>query len=241
MSGTTAYVAAGFEGCAVDLSDPQHPKQTAWFDIKRGYANKVIVSGNTAYLSAHLDTEHGLSIFDISTPTQLRKIGGLIAEAEVYNGVAFRSIAMSGNVILVAGEWNDVAIDVSNPAKPILASIIPNENVNVAAMGNILVEVSNREMRTLDISDPYAMRQLSKLNRDASGEGIVFYDQNTILASADQGIMVIDISNPAVLKKVSSLKVPGETVFEIFIQGQRAYLSALDNGIHIVDLTDLKN
>ncbi len=240
MSGTTAYVAAGFGGMrTIDLSDPLHPKQTAWFDTKRGYANKVIASEKYAYLSAHLDTEHGLSIFDISTPTQPQKISGLIAEEFVYNGVAFRSIAKSGNTILVAGEWNDVAIDVSDPKKPVLASVIPNENVNAAAMGDILVEVSNNQVRALSFSDPYAMQQLGTLNRDAAGEGIAFYNQNTILVSADQGIMALDISNPAAMKNLSNLKVPGETVFEIFIVGQRAYLSALGNGIHIVDLTNL--
>ena len=240
MSGTTAYVAAGLGGMrAIDLSDPTHPKQTAWFDTKRGYANKVIASDKYAYLSTHLDAAEGLSIFDISTSTQPLKISGLIAEEFVYNGVAFRSIAKSGNTILVAGEWNDVAIDVSDPKKPVLASVVPNENVNAAAMGDILVEVSNNQVRTLSFSDPYTMQQLGTFNRDAGGEGIAFYDQNTILVSADQGIMALDISKPAAMKKLSNLKVPGETVFEIFIVGQRAYMSALGNGIHIVDLTNL--
>jgi hypothetical protein len=238
MSGSSAYVAAGLSGMrAIDLSDPDHPEETYWFDTENGYANKVLTSGNVAYLSTHLATDYALRIFDISDPLNPRKIGELENNAALFN-MAFRSMAFSNGIIYVPGENYDVAVDVRDPNHPTVAGSIPFDNpINAAAQDNLLISVNNNQLQLVDISDPTSLQKITTFERTTTGEGIAFLDQNTVVTSSDEGIWVVNVSNPSSPSKRSSLAVPG-TVMEIFLDGNTAYLSCLGGGIQIADLSD---
>ena len=238
MQDSMAYIAAGLSGMrAIDLSDPSNPEETYWFDTESAYANKVIASGKTAYLSNHLDTNYPLRIFDISDPQHPEKITEMTYTDEFY-GTAFRSMALLNNFLYIAAEGTDVAIDVGDPANPTVTSILPYEDNNAAAFGNLYAAVSTTEICIFDISDPATLQLMSVYERDSAGEGIAFLDQNTIVVSGDNGIWIMDVSDPASPSKRSELEVPGAFATEIFIVGNTAYVSCLGNGIQIVDLSD---
>ncbi|MGV8026592.1 MAG: hypothetical protein AB2L18_08550 [Anaerolineaceae bacterium] len=241
MSGSTAYVAAGLSGMrTIDLNDPTNPEETSWFDTEGGYANKVLIEGNTAYLSTHLASEYPLRIFDISDPLNPQLLGKVPNDETVFN-MAFRSMAYSNGYIYIPGENFDGTVDVQDANNPKVVGKIPFENpINAAAQGNLLISVNNNQLQLVDITDPTNLTQISTFERSTTGEGIVFFDETTVVTSSDVGIMVVDVSNPSSPRKISDLTVPG-TVMEIFLDGNTAYLSCLGGGIQIVDLSNIKN
>ncbi|NMB61598.1 MAG: hypothetical protein GYA18_04575 [Chloroflexi bacterium] len=240
MNGRTAYVAAGLSGMrTIDLSDPNSPAETAWFDTEGGYANKVLVEDDIAYLSTHLATDYPLRIFDISNPLEPQLLGQVPNDEAVFN-MAFRSMAYSNGYIFIPGENFDGVVDVRNPNQPMVINRIPFENpINADAQENLLISVNNNQLQLVDISDPANLAQISTLERTSAGEGIIFLDENTIVTSSESGIMLVDVSNPSSPRKISELTVPG-TVMEIFLDGSMAYLSCLGAGIQMVDLTNIE-
>ncbi len=241
MSGSAAYVAAGLSGMrAIDLSDLDNPEETFRFDTEGGYANKVLVEGNLAYLSTHLASEYPLRIFDISDPLNPQLLGQVPNDEAVFN-MAFRSMAYSNGYIYIPGEFFDGAVDVRDSNDPKVVGKIPFENpINADAQGNLLISVNSNQLQFVDITDPTNLTQISIFERSTTGEGIVFFDETTVVTSSDTGIMVVDVSNPSSPRKVSDLAIPG-TVMEIFLDDSTAYLSSLGAGIQIVDLSDIEN
>jgi len=147
-------------------------------------------------------------------------------------------MSLSNDFLYVAAEGSDVVVDVHDPTNPIITSIQPYEDNNSAVFGNLVATVSSSEICIFDISDPATLQLMSVYERDSAGEAIAFLDQNTIVASGDNGIWVMDISDPASPTKRSELEIPGGMAAEIFIVGNTAYITCLGNGIQIVDLTD---
>ncbi|HOJ00173.1 MAG TPA: hypothetical protein PLL88_01025 [Anaerolineaceae bacterium] len=240
MSGKAAYIAGGLSGMrAIDISDPNNPEETFWFDTEGGYANKVLVEGDVAYLSTHLATEYPLRTFDISDPLHPQLRGQVPNDEAVYQ-MAFRSMAYSNGYLFIPGEFFDGAVDVRDPANPLVVGRIPLENpINADAYGDLLITVNNNQLQLVDITDAANLTQISTFERTSAGEGIIFFDETTVITSSDTGIMLVDVSTPSSPREISNLTVAG-TVMEIFLDGNTAYLSCLGGGIQIVDLSDLE-
>ncbi len=239
MGGEAVYVSGGLSGMrAIDLSNPALPEETFWFDTKSGYANRVLVDGQTAYLTTHLATEYPLRIFDVSDPLNPQLLGQVPNDEAVFN-TAFRSMAYSNGYIYIPGENFDVSVDVRDSANPVVVGKIPFENpINAATNGSFLVSVNNNQLQLVDITDPTNLTQISTFERSSGGEGIAFLNENTVVASGDTGMIVVDVSNPSSPRQISSVDIPG-AIMEIFIDGNTAYLSCLGAGIQIVDLSDI--
>lgn len=58
--------------------------------------------------------------------------------------------------------------------------------------------------------------------------------------TTNNGLLVIDITNPKKPNKISSLKL-GQPVFALKVRDEKAYLAASDNGLVIVDISDSEN
>ena len=236
ISGTTGYISGGLSGMhVIDLSNPNNPVETFWYDTEGGYANKVIVADKTAYLSSHLATDTPLLIFDVSDPLKPVKVGAVPNDEAVFN-TAFRSITLNNGYIYVPGEFYDMAVDVRNPGSPKVVSKIPMGNpVNADSSGNLLITTSD-QMHLVDISDPTNIQLITTMDKHSSGEAIKFIDETTVITSGDAGIWIVDVSNPSSPRKLAQLAISG-TVMDITIEGTTAYLSTLGNGIQIVDIT----
>lgn len=111
--GNYVYVAAD-ELSVVDISGPENPKTVAVHQIE-GYAYKIRVLGNRAYIAA---LDGGIYILDITEPEKLNVIGH-------YNtaGIA-KAIDVWGNYAYVADSVSGMQIfDISNPQQPKFASV----------------------------------------------------------------------------------------------------------------------
>ncbi|MDP3881659.1 MAG: hypothetical protein Q8Q31_02155, partial [Nanoarchaeota archaeon] len=134
VSGSYAYIASqGDDALAIiDVSNPKSPVQIGSVrDNSAGgtattldIADAVYVSGSYAYVLSGGD--HGMSIINISDPTNPREVGS------IRDGVGSswlntpRSVYVAGKYAYVVSEGDDAMniIDVSNPASPVLVTYI---------------------------------------------------------------------------------------------------------------------
>lgn len=241
MNGTTSYVAGGMSGVHVyDMTKPENPLELSSFDFGGDYVNKVVVDGSTMYAASSGKIQ--MAAFDVSDPSVLKRISQPLSmdSIDMPIGTAFRSMAVGHGYAFIAGEHEDLSIDISDPQNMEMVSWIPAENVNGDYRGNLFVSTSNSQLQIVDVSDPENIRLASTLEKQSSGEAVRFINDTVLLTSADPGVWIVDVSNPSAPKKIGELKIDG-VVMEACIDGATAYLSCLGNGIQIVDLADLAN
>jgi len=238
VSGTTAFVAGGLSGMhVIDLSDVSNPQETFWYNTDGGYVNTVLVSGNKAYASIHLDTRTPLVIFDISNPLEPKELGSVLNDEAVY-GSAFRSFALGDEAAYIAGERTALTVDIRDSAHPKMTSRIDlgNESNSGVTQGDLFVTGSR--LQIYDVSDPQNLKLISSLDNNSSGEAVAFLNDTTVLCAGEPGIWIVDISDPLDPKKIGEFSMSGSPM-GIAMDGTTAYISALGNGIYIVDFSDI--
>jgi len=116
VSGSTAYVAAGYDGLVIyDITEPHNPVKLG--QLETYYAYDVAVNGNHAYVA---DYEGGLRIIDISTPAAPSLVATYPTSDYAYG-------------LDVAGSYAYVAIDsggleiinIATPSTPTFAGSYP--------------------------------------------------------------------------------------------------------------------
>ena len=240
VNGTTAYVAGGLSGMhVIDLSDVGNPQEAFWYNTDGGYVNTVLVSGNKAYASIHLDTRNPLVIFDISNPLQPKDLGRVLNDEAVY-GSAFRSFALGDEAAYIAGERTALTVDIRDSAHPKMTSRIDLASESNSGVTQNDLFVTGSRLQIYDVSDPQNLKLISSLDNNSSGEAVAFLDDTTVLCSGEPGIWIVDISDSRNPKKIGEFTMSGSPM-GITMDGTTAYISALGNGVYIVDLSDINN
>lgn len=240
LDGTTAYVAGGLSGMhVIDLSDTDNPKDAYWYNSDGGYVNNILVSGDKAYMSTHIDTDEPLAVFDITDPLSPKKLGSVPNDEVVFNS-AFRSFALGEEAAYISGEHAALTVDIRDSANPKVTSRIdldiePN---SAAARGNLFV--TGPRLQVFDVSDPQNLKYLSSLDNNSGGEAIVFLDDTTILCAGEPGLWIVDLTDPSNPRKIGEFPLSGSPM-GIAMQGTTAYICTLGNGIRVVDFSDRAN
>lgn len=240
LNGTTAYVAGGLSGMhVIDLSDWKQPLETYWYNSDGGYVSNVLVSGETAYVSSFMDTDEPLAVFDVSSPLSPIELGSMPNDEALFNA-AFRSIALDGEVVYVAGEHAALSIDVRDSANPQIMSRIDSdiEPNSAAKSGNIFV--TGGQLQIFDASDPRNLVLLSSMDNNTSGEAVTFLNDTTLLCAGEPGIWIVDLTDPANPVKTGELALSGSPM-AIKMQGTTGYICAAGDGIYVVDFSDITN
>lgn len=240
VSGTTAYVAGGLSGMhVIDLNDICNPQESFWYNTDGGYVNNILVSGDKAYLSMHLDTPKPLVIFDVTNPLQPKELGSVRNDETVFGG-AFRSFALGDEAAYIAGERTAFTVDIRNSANPQVTSRIDlnNESNSGVTRGNLFVTGSR--LQIYDVSDPQDLNLISSLDNNSSGEAVAFLNDTTVLCAGEPGVWIVDISDPSNPTKTGEFAMTGSPM-GITMDGNTAYISALGNGIQVVDFSDVSN
>lgn len=237
LSGTTAYVAGGLSGMhVIDLGDGSSARETFCYSSDGGYVNNILIDGNTAYMTTHIDTSEPLVVFDVSDPLTPVKVGAVPNDADVFNS-AFRSMALGDGYVYIAGEHAVLTVDVNDPTKPKVKDLVyldvePN---SAAVRGNLFITGSR--LQVFDVSDPQNIEQLAVADNNSSGEAVAFLDDTTVLCAGDEALWFMDVSDPTNPQKVAELPISG-SIMDAKVCGTDLYLCTLGNGIQIADISD---
>ena len=156
-----------------------------------GITKSVVMYGDSAYISAR---EEGMHILDIDT----REI------TTVYTGGSVQEIAVSSEAIFVADGAAGLKIYANNLENPELLYTFPMENASSVNLSNNHIIVGGKGgMTLLDISDLQNPQVLSSYKCNWV-EDIFVQSGFIYLAAGYEGLIVLDMKDPAQLTLVSS-------------------------------------
>jgi hypothetical protein len=233
-----AYVASGYSGLRIlDATDPHSLVQLGSLDTP-GTCKCVTVSGNTAYVGNYnlqgIPPQNigGFQLIDISDPQNPVLLGSL--DLPHYP----QSIAVSGNLAMVADVTGLYFIDTFYPEFPIALSVYyPISASAVCVADGVAYVVGGDDLESINFSDPQNPFLISAYHTagniyDARIVGDIAY-----LAGSD-GLQCVDISQPQNTALVASL----DTLYaqSIVFEGDLAYVAGWGE-LEIVDVSTPQN
>jgi len=262
------YAAAGFGGLQiVDIADPAHPTIVGKYVLPgtSQVVRDVCVSGKYAYAArasgeSLLGTQGGMHIVDISDPAKPVEVGAFEAGASTGN------ITVVGDSAYLATSAGLIIVDVRDPAKPVkLATVSTASTVldHIRSYGGAGVVVSNGiayvadgygGVNLIDVKNPARARHVgwyvvpfdekhSKFTEADKGLGAAFgiavSGNYAYVAAFNQGMRIVDVSNPTRPVEVSDQPTP-LWAYQVQVGGQYAYIGDYDGGLRIIDVSNPK-
>ncbi len=239
LQGDIAYVAAREGGLrVVDISRPYDPHEIAYVDAADVIVD-VSVAGDTL---AAVGSQNGVNLHR--------------ASADWSKGAAIATpaqrVIFHGNRLLTAGTGGVSLYDRSNPTSAIVTSNMAGTPHGLAASGDIVaVAVEEFGVRFLAIGTPGDLREVGSFEPDRAG--MASSDRHQVLrtppsawdvvisedlgfAAFDDGVRVIDISDPARPALVALHALP-ERAYRLLLRDSRLYV-ACDDGLRVIDVSD---
>ncbi|MFX0205202.1 MAG: LVIVD repeat-containing protein [Candidatus Hodarchaeota archaeon] len=226
------YIASDSNGFIVaNVSDPENPLILDQFN-DGGSANSVCINGSYAYVTEY---PQGMEIFDISTYTNIIKI------TEYDDGGEFRDVAIKNDFIYLADSARGLKVlDVTNPSSPELVSdsLLTHGAISVQIHNDLLFLGCHRfGVYIFNISIPHSPIQLGKYYKiEGEAYGVSGNSTHLYVADLQQGVYLLDISNPAQPSEIVSYN--NAHPHDIFYDGEYVYLADQDRELFIFE-TDL--
>ena len=225
VAGDHAYVTTWSGLHVFDISHPASPQPVGSYDTSSDASEwvtrRVAVWGNYAYVAEWWrDDEQSqrdqgrLEVIDLNDPANPRRVGG-------YNTSGGASgVAVSGNHAYVAETWYDQQAQTTKG----------------------LVEV-------IDISDPANLRRVGDYDLAGSAGDVTVSGSYAYVAGGrfdetagqhQDGLTILDISNPANLQRVGSYDLAGLAI-GVTVSGEHAYTTDIWEGLRVIDVSDPTN
>lgn len=241
VSGDYAYVTADMGGVyIINISDPANPTQASHF-TPSGAMQDIIVDGNYAYIAGG---SSGLYIYNVSNPASPSYTGiyddGTSAWA---NG-----IAKDGNYVYIAYDDELYIVDVSTPSVPAhqghVAINAPGTSMSVAVMDTFAFTANftngswSNGLTIYNVNDKTNPTVIT--NADTYG-----YSRDICLSGdyafiADDGLYVIDITNPAAPVFADTL-FTNTDLYGVYVAGNLAFAADNSDGLRVIDVTNVNS
>jgi hypothetical protein len=215
----------------IDVSDPTNPTQAAGYPIN--FPTSLEVNGTTHRL--YVSDGYNLEIVDVSDPTQPTQVGAIPGSTLDHPMVASDDGLLYG----INGTAGLAIWDVSNSQQPQWLSACQTNGpiTDVLTSGNHACLVEGVGLRMMDISNPNNPFEISFFPSIFINEAK--WIGNFIYTAGNDGFKIIDASDPTHLYLVGSLSLAGYMNTAVAVAGNYAYVVQQENGIWIIDITDL--
>jgi len=237
LEGNYAYVADNLAGLRiVDVSNPSAPLLKGFYKTS-GPSRGIEVLGGFAYLA---NLEGGLQILNVVNPTA-PTLAGSYSPGGYVNDVSIQ--IFNGTVMAYLGYKDGCAIvDVGDPASPVEQSKINLgiEGYRTAVDGNKFYVTKGWQgwngFAFVDVTDPKNPIETS-IPVLALTKGI-YAKEGLLYTLGGSYLYVVTITNQNGIQWLRGVSLRDDTDGHIAIQGNYAYVSAGENGFHIVDISD---
>jgi hypothetical protein len=244
VRGKYAFVAAGPNFTAFDISDPAAPKQQGTYAFPERIWGFTLVD-NMAFVAADL---FGLGILDIRNPASLSLRGAVKTPGQA------KSVALVGTTALVTDHVAGLdVIDVANPAAPRVVESYYLEGYarDVVTSGSRAYAVdAPMGLYTFDLSRPGPLTAVSDLQDKSGDRSSPLHPSISIArdaATAARAIVCVvrteslhfyDVSNPAKPVKASTYRTPSGRPQRAFLRNDVGYVADGPEGVVVLDLAD---
>lgn len=229
--GLYLYASAGTTisnwGYIIDVFDPTHPTLVQGFDFPM-WTQPEDLTYAAGYLYAF--TQRGLLIYDVSPPASTSLVQNLNLDTAGNRGTL-----AGGMAYRASGSLGLKVLSLANPAQAELAgSRAPiNGARRVMSVGD-RVYASGERLWVVDLDDP-ARPQVSG-DMTVAGYRTVATGQVLYMAGSEQGLVVMDISNPDAPLVLT--RIPTSPLVDIRQAGGFLYVLESGQGLRIYDLDD---
>ena len=264
-----AYLANAEDGLIIlDVSDPSNPQEAGSYPLEN--TQNIIVVNNIAYVIEQGQIQDGMALsdklvlIDVKTPSIPRILGEYTPESG-FTHQELSNFAVSDEVAYLTLSDRFIAVDVSAPSQPVMIGEFSfSSNISspgVAISGGIAYLQAN-ELHVVDVRNPAETIEIGGFDT-GWGASIVVDNQTAYLASWSEGLIILDISDPAKPIKLGQylelvgnydLLPPGaqsrQTLLDVSVSGDIAYLTynfgedhgtwtqVLESGVIAVDISD---
>ncbi|NQU05064.1 MAG: T9SS type A sorting domain-containing protein [Calditrichaeota bacterium] len=174
---------------------------------------------------------HGLKVVDVSTKTSPRLVTTYDDSISAANDVQVRD-----NFAFIAGVPELSVVDISDPVHPEYISDIGQESGESLALNDDYAYVANRGLKVFDVYDPENPDSISCLKLEMGATGIEIVGQLAYVADKNDGIYVLDISEPGDPQIIHTF-VDGRRYYDIDVKDELVYVAGY--GVRILNMADL--
>jgi len=230
VSGDYAYVGQEYSPdrlIVVDISEPKKPRQIATLNLPQA-PRGMAISGHYAYLAAGTA---GLQVIDISDPAAPVLVGDLLLESQALD------VAVSGNRAYVANNLVGLTfVDITDPASPVFieTTSMPSTTDEVA-IDATYAYLSCRSTG-LHIVDLSTGKEVGAVDTPGNDAWAVAISGHHAFVGDDDGLQVIDVSNPMAPQIVAALETDWP-VRGVMASGTTAFLVGGNLGLLAVDIS----
>ena len=198
----------------------------------KGHSNGVAVRAEYAYLA---DSDEGLQIIDIATPSAPSLVGSLDTDEESLG------VAVAGDYAYVA-DWSAglKIINIADPSAPNLAGSLDTDGSarGVAVAGDYAyVADYDKGLKIINIADPSSPNLAGSLDTDGSARGVAVAGDYAYVADGSKGLKIINIADPSVPNLAGSLDTDGYA-WGVAVAGDYAYVADGSKGLKIINISD---
>ncbi len=216
----------------INISDPQSPLFVSFY---AGTIYDVDVEGNTVYTSGSV----AISSINVDDPRNPIGIGNYDSSPATYSN----SITVHNNIAYVAYYEKIYSFDVSNPSNPIFLDTITvagsYDDSMIKIHGDIAYILCNNRLNAINITNPSALSLISTKWNSLDISDFTIFDDIAFLAADDDGIICLNISDPAAMVELSRFDFYGEySVKSLEVKDQIIYLGC-SSELVLFDCTDI--
>ncbi|MGB0591324.1 MAG: hypothetical protein ACPGU1_16730 [Myxococcota bacterium] len=148
------------------------------------------------------------------------------------------------NVYLVGADLSLQWYDITEPLQPVLKGSFPgieaptdNAEALVEVQGSLAVAASTHDgYRLLDISNVAEVTVVYEGASPSEIHAVAFFEGYLLLASKDQGLVILDIAEPSSPTVVTTIELEG-TPRGVHVVGHRVFVSTNTHFAQVIDLT----
>lgn len=210
----------------VDLQTPAGPVILADLPLP-GVPRAIAISGTFAYVAAD---SAGVYAIDIANPKHPQIVGHLAQYAV--------AIATDGRYLYVVARNQGMrVIDALEPGSLELVAIcpVPGWPSAVSVAGEFACVTNGTDLYVIDLADPRAPEIRGRYDPAEHAHQVTFDGAWAYVCAGNNGVLVIDVSDPDAPVYVTDLRFDGNT-WGSSLQDQRLYVAT--NALEVVDVTD---
>jgi hypothetical protein len=215
----------------VDASEPEQPEILGRVPIP-GFPLVVARAGSYAYVAAD---DAGLAVVDVSDPADMTVVAQVEVPAEDFVLASHYAYVVGGPTV---GPGNGLrVIDVVDPENPVVVANcpIPDYPRSISISGRYACVATGEALQVVDIAVPQNPVLRGRYNPYEWVKHCVMGDGYAYVSIGNDGLFVIDVSDPDAPVEVAELRIDGITE-RGRLEGNLLYLAA--SGLRVIDVSD---
>lgn len=248
VSGGQAYLADGQGSLRVlDLSDPKKPKEIPEKRVEfPGPALSVTASNDIVFVA---DNENGVRILEQKGEkfAEISSDGAPVDVRDVTSSGDYTFAVDSRHGMWVLEPWTP---DQGNRTRlrPVGFLLLPADLRRVVVSDPYAYVLGGSKVFIVDISDPQNPQKTGEFDTGAEARGMAITDYGTkkepkpaaLVAAAQKGVQVWDLSNPAQPQLLSTYDTPKDAT-DIVLSGSYAFIADGNYGLRVANIADPNN